>query len=179
MRAGNVYLSESKVYLLAWDPLGPPWITVFAIHNLEPLHGFPLGVENIQQASGIYTDEKLYLALASPKSGSGDNFFSTWKLFCLYDKSPNRVEEIHDFPKFDSISHSRLVYYPHQKTTYVVWQTDFRQRDARSWLGFANSSTKEIKCLRPQLGYLGRLLLEEWAFFLFLCFFSLFYSFLY
>ena len=161
MRAGNVYLSESKVYLLAWDPLGPPWITVFAIHNLEPLHGFHLGVENIQQASGIYTDEKLYLALASPTSGSGDNFFSTWKLFCLYDKSPNRVEEIHDFPKFDNISHSRLVYYPHQKTTYVVWQTDFRQRDARSWLGFANSSTKEIKYLRPQLGYLGRLLLEE------------------
>ena len=161
MRSGNVYLSESKVYLLAWGPSGPPWITVFSIHSLEPLHEFPLGVENIQQVSGTYTDDKLYIALASPKSGSGDNFFSTWKLFCLDDRSPNRAEEVHDFPRFDDISHSRLVYYPHHKTTYVVWQTDFRHRDAKSWLGYVNSSTKEMRYLSPQLGYLGRLLLEE------------------
>lgn len=161
MKTRNVYLSESKVYLLTLDPSGPPWVSIFATCNLESLYRFPLGVEHIQQVSGTYTDEKLYLALASPMNGGGDDFFSNWKLFCLHDKSPSRPKEMHDFSRLNEIAYSRLVHYPHQKTTYVVWQADFRHRDARSWLGFINNSTQAIRYLRPQLGYMGRLLQEE------------------
>lgn len=137
-------------------------MSIYSNRTLKCLVDYQLGSGSAKYVSGSVTDNKLYLAVASPKDQDLSGLYSTWQLLCVDDSSLGVPQPIPDFPTFDHVAHVRFVYYPHHGRTYMTSHTD---PSAGHWdpsyiLTVVDNSSGRSTCVKRQTGYPTRFWLD-------------------
>ncbi|KAF8460285.1 hypothetical protein BDZ91DRAFT_739493 [Kalaharituber pfeilii] len=155
---GLLCLSETKIYHITWTGEEKLCVDIYILRDLTYICGHQLKVPNpVRHVFGTFTNNKLYFTIASSLLSG---VCSAWRLYCVDDNCPALIDQIEDFPTLDRVLHSRVVFYPHQGSTYVVGQTDFSKQPPTSFLEVYRRGASKGKMLKKQNGYLPRLELE-------------------
>ncbi|KAI5791653.1 hypothetical protein DFH27DRAFT_195182 [Peziza echinospora] len=166
LKIGQIWISETLVFVISWVPDFGSWVTAFSLKNLTLVEDFGLGkCGPIYQISSSLSGNRLFVARAFPNEEHVIK--GSWTQSCLDNSGvsegrPIECRDVPDFPSFKDAVHARIISYPDHGRALIARQAGFGQNSPESELLMVEVGTgKIIKAVHSAKGYNTALMIDD------------------